>query len=191
MDPVALSSRYSDQSTSAADNPCSSTQPTPRPVDPIRNEEPAQQRSRSTLQVSAEALQCCICKGLAAEPVEAACCHQLFCLKCASKRSIRNCPHCRRPFSYSPSTLASRLIGEQSTQCPCCNTELQRSNLTDHLEHCTHRHVRCGIRGCHFVGERNALCQHLIQVHEAFMLGKYGKLLSVREEIDGAGHLQN
>ena len=109
-------------------------------------------------------LTCSICWDIADNAVETKCCSHIFCERCLV--SIVSCPLCcSKPFSYSLSTLARRLIGNLMIKCPNegCGMNVARSDISQHNLLC--QSYQCLIPNCTFKAKKLDLMNHLVSCH--------------------------
>ena len=117
-------------------------------------------------------LMCQICLQPLVDPFDTPCGHT-FCYNCILSHLDRNptCPTDRHPISEETikqsSLLVRKILDKLRVVCPntaYCDATMPRSSLERHLKtSCQGTYVRCprGKRGCHHVGPRNQLEEHL------------------------------
>lgn len=88
-------------------------------------------------------LECPICLDLCNDPVEAHCCHSIYCKACAI--SIKSkCSLCKSQiFQFSSSIISKRMLDSIPVECDYCKEKSTRGNLESHLKRCPKRLFKC------------------------------------------------
>lgn len=118
---------------------------------------------------------CYSCGEVPETPFESECCGKLYCQACSENSSYLSCRHCRSILKFKISIFAKNLMSQIETNCKFeCEVKFKISESKAHNLQCKSKIFKCTINKCSFLGQRENLVNHVLEVH-------YKELLVVLE----------